>query len=135
MAHPTQFWSAIFMFCSENGRRQAAISSSLCVYACLHTSVYVVRTCLHAYIRTICVYLPVNVYTVLEIMSKWWMGNFCSMYHHFAADTFSFALSQAKLRLNIRRAMHTYVHEARRVQSTTTPLVPLKCAVITKLLL
>ena len=28
MADSTQFWSAIFMFCSENGRWQAAISSS-----------------------------------------------------------------------------------------------------------
>ena len=28
MADPTQFWSAIFMFCLENGRWQAAISSS-----------------------------------------------------------------------------------------------------------
>ena len=28
MADPTQFWSAIFMFCSENGRWQAAISGS-----------------------------------------------------------------------------------------------------------
>ena len=27
IADPTQFWSAIFMFCSENGRWQAAISS------------------------------------------------------------------------------------------------------------
>ena len=29
MADPTQFWSAIFMFCLENGRWQAAISSSV----------------------------------------------------------------------------------------------------------
>ena len=32
MADPAQFWSAIFMFCLENGRWQAAISSSVCVY-------------------------------------------------------------------------------------------------------
>ena len=32
MADPTQFWSAIFMFCSENGRWQAAISSSVTVF-------------------------------------------------------------------------------------------------------
>ena len=139
MADPTQFWSAIFMFCSEHGRRQAAISSSVCVYVRMLAHMCVccshMFTCLHTYV---CVYLPVNVYAVLEIRRKWWMGNFCSSYHHFVADTFSFALSQAKLRLNIRRAMHTYVHEARRVLSnlfTTTPLVPLKCAVLTKLLL
>ena len=29
VADPTQFWSAIFMFCSENGRWQATISSSV----------------------------------------------------------------------------------------------------------
>ena len=29
MADPTHLWSAIFMFCSENGRWQAAISSSV----------------------------------------------------------------------------------------------------------
>ena len=29
MADPTQSWSAIFMFCSENGRWPAAISSSV----------------------------------------------------------------------------------------------------------
>ena len=34
MADPTQFWSAIFMFCSEKGRWQAAISSS--VHTCIH---------------------------------------------------------------------------------------------------
>ena len=28
MADPTQFWSAIFMFCLENGRWQAVISGS-----------------------------------------------------------------------------------------------------------
>ena len=29
MADPTQLWSAIFLFCLENGRRQVAISSSM----------------------------------------------------------------------------------------------------------
>ena len=29
MADPTQSWSAIFMFCSDNGRWQAATSSSV----------------------------------------------------------------------------------------------------------
>ena len=38
MADPTQFWSAIFMFCSENGRWQAAISSS--VHMDMHKYVY-----------------------------------------------------------------------------------------------
>ena len=31
MADPTQFWSAIFMFYSENGRWQTAISNSACI--------------------------------------------------------------------------------------------------------
>ena len=34
IADPTQFWSAIFTFCSENGRWQAAISSSAVLYCC-----------------------------------------------------------------------------------------------------
>ena len=32
MADPTQIWSAIFMFCLENGRWQAAISSSALIW-------------------------------------------------------------------------------------------------------
>ena len=42
MADPTQFWSAIFMFCSENGRWQAAISSSAYVhtYVCMYVHMY-----------------------------------------------------------------------------------------------
>ena len=48
MADPTEFWSAIFMFCSENGRWQAAISSSAYIRMSSHS--YRVHTYTHTYI-------------------------------------------------------------------------------------
>ena len=39
MADSTQFWSAIFMFCSENGGWQVAISSSLMYRQYVHTQI------------------------------------------------------------------------------------------------
>ena len=36
MADPSAFWSAIFMFCLENGRWQTALSSPVSVY-CMHS--------------------------------------------------------------------------------------------------
>ena len=50
MADPAQFWSAIFMFCSENGRWQAAISSS----AHVNTRTYI-HPYVHAHLLQACI--------------------------------------------------------------------------------
>ena len=50
MADPTQFWSAVFMFCSEKGRWQAAISSSDSIYNTYYVAFYTVTV---AVLRTL----------------------------------------------------------------------------------
>ena len=46
LADPTQFWSAIFMFCLEYGRWQAVISSFAYVCAYLHYAYTLVSWCM-----------------------------------------------------------------------------------------
>ena len=60
MADPTQFWSAIFMFCLENGRCSQLF---LALHKCSDTSLiilyiqlYCYYCCVNMYIRTFCIY-------------------------------------------------------------------------------
>ena len=44
MADPTHFWSAIFMFCSENGRWQSVTSSSAYGHTCIQWNLSIMDT-------------------------------------------------------------------------------------------
>ena len=53
MADPTQFWSAIFMFCSENGRWQVAIFSPAHSHKHTHTHTHTLtQTQTHTHTHT-----------------------------------------------------------------------------------